>query len=180
MRALTSSYSIDDPHRFNFGTPSQAWSTMVRCWTIEPTSERIIADIFDFPNVLQIVIDHKGAVVPEINLRHGHRALAINGGRVLKRKITSRQRKHLLTMGPIHHHAQRAINNLLRFGRLDALEQPLDENEIAEAIAEEEGALNQIQDILNEDDDDSDSENDNLELNVAVLADIASGQQVFL
>jgi hypothetical protein len=37
-------------------------------------------------------------------------------------------------MGPIHHHAQRAINNLLRFGRLDALEQPLDENEIAEAI----------------------------------------------
>ena len=35
-RALTSSYPIDDPRRFNFGTPSQAWSTMKRCWTLEP------------------------------------------------------------------------------------------------------------------------------------------------
>ena len=88
--------------------------------------------------------------MPEINLRYGHRsrALAICGGRVLKRKILSRQRNHLLTMGPIHHHAQMAINNLLRFGHLDVLEPQLDENEIVQARAEEEGALNQIQDIF--------------------------------
>jgi len=71
------------------------------------------------------------------------------------------------------------MNNLLRFGHLGVIEPLLDENEIAQLIAEEEGALNQIQDILNGDDD-SDSENDNLELNVGVIAEIASGQLVFL
>jgi len=44
-------------------------------------------------------------------------------------------------MGPIHHHAQMAINNLLRLGHLDALEPHLDENEIVQVRAEEEGVL---------------------------------------
>ena len=79
MRALTSSYHINDSRRFNFGTPTQAWNTMVRCWTIEPKSERIIDDIFDYPDVLEIVISHRGAVVPEINLRHGHRVKLSEG-----------------------------------------------------------------------------------------------------
>ena len=40
------------------------------------------------------------------------------------------------------------MNNLLRFGDLGVIEPLLDENEIAQLIAEEEGALNQIQDIF--------------------------------
>jgi hypothetical protein len=77
-RALTSSYPIGDLCRFNFGTPPQASSTMKRCWEIESTSVRIISDNFDLHRVLDIVIYKRGAVLPEINLRHGHRAQAIN------------------------------------------------------------------------------------------------------
>jgi hypothetical protein len=94
---------------------------MERCWTLEPTSERIIVDIVDFLRELQIVIDHKGAVVPEINLRHGHRLQATNNGRVLKRKVSTRPRKHLLKLGPIHLDAQDALAALLRTGRTSTL-----------------------------------------------------------
>ena len=54
MRGLTTSYPIGNERRgrFNFGTKKEAWSTMTRCLEIELTSERIIADIMDFPNVL--------------------------------------------------------------------------------------------------------------------------------
>jgi len=133
MRGLTTSCPIDDERRFNLGTPKEAWRTMTRCWEIEPTSERIIADIIYFPNVLKIFLDHEGAVVPEMNFRHGQHAQAINGGRVVKHKINRRQRKHLLTLGPIHPNAQEAIKKLLAIGRA---EQPLDEEKIAQAMAE--------------------------------------------
>ena len=66
---------------------------------------------------MDIVIAHRGAVVPEINLRHGRRLQAINGGRVLKRKVTSRQRKHLLCAEAIHPDAERALQTLLNFAR---------------------------------------------------------------
>jgi hypothetical protein len=169
---------MDDPRRFNFGTPKEAWNTMVRCWEIEPTSKRIIADVMDFPNVLKIVIEHEGAVVPEINFRHGHRAQAINGGRVLKHKVSRRQRKHLLTMGPIHPDAQEALDKLLAIGRA---EQPLDEEEIAHAMDEEDEALIAIDqaDLNSDDEDDIDNENDDLELNVALFAVFASQNQFF-
>jgi len=108
MRGLTTSCPIDDERRFNLGTPKEAWRTMTRCCEIKPTSERIIADIIYFPNVLKIFRDHEGAFVPEMNFRHGQQAQAINGGRVVKHKINRRQRKHLLTMGPIHPNAQEA------------------------------------------------------------------------
>jgi hypothetical protein len=108
MRALTSGYNMKDkdPRRFGFGTPKEVWSTMERCWEIEPTSERIIADIPSLSHVLQHIIDAKGCVVPEDRLRHGYRLEAHNDGRVLKHKVTSRQRKHLLQMGPVHRDAQ--------------------------------------------------------------------------
>ena len=50
-------------------------------------------------------------------------------------------------------------------------------NEIEQAVAEEDAALNIIQDIHIEDlDDESEDENDNLEVNVALIADIASSK----
>jgi hypothetical protein len=90
MRALTPVYNWDDPWRFKFDTPTEAWNTMYRCWTLESTSDRIIADIEELENVLQAIIDAKGCVVPECRLRHDHRQLSHNGGRVLKRKVTNR------------------------------------------------------------------------------------------
>ena len=85
----------------------------MKCWTLEPTSARIIADIEDFGNVLDLIIESKGCVVPECRLRHGHRQLSHNGGRVLKRKVTQRQRKHLMQMGSIHPDAEDALKILL-------------------------------------------------------------------
>ena len=88
-----------------------------------------------FPRVLDVVIAHRGVIVPEINLRLGHRIAAINRGRALKSKVTNRQRKHLLKMGPVHPDAQPALDRLL--GRLpssgvisDESEVPLTEEEI--------------------------------------------------
>ena len=71
--SLSSIYSIDDPRRFNMGTPSEVWSTMSRCWDIEPTSDRIIQDIQYFEAVLDKIIASKGCIVSDENLRHGRR-----------------------------------------------------------------------------------------------------------
>lgn len=139
---------------------------MERCWThCAPTSARIIADIMEFPRVLEIVIQHRGAVVPEIQLRHGHRHQAINGGRVLKRKVTSRQRKHLLTSEPVHPDAERALQALLNIGRQlppndlqNNADLPLTADEIEEATAFEAIALDGIEDLIVEDDSELEDE----------------------
>ena len=105
------------------------------------TSDRIVADIMNFPCVLDVVIAHRGVVVPEINLRLGHRIAAINGGRALKSKATNQQRKHLLKMGPVHPDAQ-ALGRLLgclpssvRISEEEESEMLLTEEEIQEAQA---------------------------------------------
>jgi hypothetical protein len=151
MRALTSVYDIKDPRRFNFGTPAQVWRTMERCWTLEPTSERIIADIEDFGNVLELIVEFKGCVVPECRLRHGHRQQAHNGGRVLKRKVSNRQRKHLLRMGPVHFDVLEALEILLRNG---PAEEELAPAELQEALVILEEALDDISPVEHDEDDD--------------------------
>lgn len=119
----------------------------------------------EFPRVLEIVIQHRGAVVPEIQLRHGHRHQAINGGRVLKRKVTSRQRKHLLTSEPVHPDAERALQALLNIGRQlppndlqNNADLPLTADEIEEATAFEAIALDGIEDLIVEDDSELEDE----------------------
>lgn len=42
--ALTSNYAIDDIRAFRMGTPRQVWSTITRCWTIAPSSDRIVEE----------------------------------------------------------------------------------------------------------------------------------------
>ena len=152
--ALPSYYAFDDPRRFNLGTTSQVWNMIPGCFG---TSDRIVADIMNFPCVVDDVIAHRGAVVPEINLRLGHRIAAINGGRALKSKVTNQQRKHLLKMGPVHPDAQ-ALGRLL--GRLpssvtipeEESEMLLTEKEIQEAQAEEAASMLEIEEIVIEDD----------------------------
>lgn len=128
---------------------------MERCWSIEPTSERIIADILGFSNVLAKIAEAKGCVVSELALRHGHRLMAHNGGRVLKRKVTKRQRKGLLVLGPVHPDAVEALVIILG----DGLEVALGDTEIADAQA----AVEEHMGVLGEgenDPEDSDSEGD--------------------
>jgi hypothetical protein len=84
------------------GTPKAVWQTMVRCWQMEPTSERIVEDIVDFPRVLQILIDYNGCVVPDLAIRHGRRAMSHDLKKVLKNKPRPSQRKATLVGRPCH------------------------------------------------------------------------------
>jgi len=156
---------------------------MKRCWQFEPTSERIIKDIEDLTRVLGIVIEHCGAVVHEECLRHGHRLHAINGGRVLKRKVTNRQRKALLQMGPVHSDAQLALDELLGRQVTTAsslsspieLEAPLTAEEMAEAVLAEAGVIMGIEDIILEEHDDEEENAAELDLeNIDYLIDSRS------
>ena len=158
MRALTSVYAWDDLRRMKFGTPAEAWKTMVKCWTLEPTSERIIADISDFDNVLDHIIEAKGCVVPECRLRHGHRQQAHNGGRVLKRKVTQRQRKHLMQLGPVHPDAEEALEILLGQGPPEPEMGPEEAQGMQELIDEVDAGLNRLGEGENDPDGDDDEE----------------------
>ena len=52
--ALSSVYGIDDPRRFNLGTPRQVFDSLRRAWEVAPTSERICEDIERLPRVLKV------------------------------------------------------------------------------------------------------------------------------
>ena len=81
--------------------------TIKRCWEISRTSERIVHDILDFPNVLRKVIEVGGPVLPECTLRHGHRALCHDKTRALKNKLKTSQRIESNREKPIHPRAVR-------------------------------------------------------------------------
>ena len=84
---------------------------------------------------------------------------------MLKRKVTSRQRKHLLCAEAIHPDAERALQTLLNFARqIDGNDESLDEGEIEEALAEEAAALEEIEDIFLAEDDENDEDGDVNEL----------------
>ena len=89
---------------------------------------------------------------------------------MLKRKVTLRQRKHLLTSEPVHPDAERALQALLNIGRqvdqavqilpdqIDEVDLPLDEAAIEEAEAFEAAAINEIEDVHIEDDSELEDE----------------------
>jgi hypothetical protein len=66
-------YDEGDPRKFLTGTPKEMWSTMKRCWQMEPTSERVVEDILAFPRILGLIISAKGCVVADDQLRSGRR-----------------------------------------------------------------------------------------------------------
>ena len=83
-QALTSGWAANNLKKFQFGTPSQVWSAMSRCWEVEPTSERIVQDIIDLPRVLQKFIDAKGTVAYGEAFRNGHRVRRAYGKGTMK------------------------------------------------------------------------------------------------
>ena len=91
-RALVSMYADNDPRKFKFGTIAEAWSTMLRWWTISPTSDEIVKDILGFSAVLDKVILNQGVVCPEDFLRIGHRALRHDQKGPRKTKLKPRDR----------------------------------------------------------------------------------------
>ena len=62
--ALSSLLPHNHPDRFELTPPTKVMSTMRRCWTLKPVSDKIVADIEYFLEVLQKVIYAMGCVVP--------------------------------------------------------------------------------------------------------------------
>ena len=95
-------YAQGDPRRFEMGTPAQVMNTMKRCWTIAPSSERIIEDIEAFPRVVHKIIEARGIVVLDEYLRDGKRRVKKDGEEA-KLKARSRQTKEKLTSSTYIH-----------------------------------------------------------------------------
>ena len=55
------------------GTPDQVWSSITRCWSMEPTGERIVEDIVALQRVLDMIIANKGCMVKDEFLWTGRR-----------------------------------------------------------------------------------------------------------
>ena len=72
--ALTHDLHKDDPRKFKLGTPADVWSAMYRSWqTIKP--KRIAQDIKRWEDALVSIVHARGAVVPQLDTRHGRRAV---------------------------------------------------------------------------------------------------------
>ena len=106
-----SQYAVGDTRRFEMGTPAQVWSTMSRCWTVAPTSARIIEDIDALPGVLEKIIAANGCVVHDEFLRTGRRAVSRDGAR-LTRNARSRQRIETCRACPRHPDIEAALTEL--------------------------------------------------------------------
>jgi hypothetical protein len=90
---------------------------MVKCWSLEPTSDRIIEDIDAFPRVLEKIIANSGCAVKDEAIRSGRRALKSNNQGELKNKIKTRQRKDSIVGRPVHPQCEEARNILLGKGQ---------------------------------------------------------------
>eukprot|EP00732_Lithocolla_globosa_P000603 Lithocolla_globosa_v1_NODE_207_length_5169_cov_7.885329.p3 type:complete len:201 gc:universal NODE_207_length_5169_cov_7.885329:2147-2749(+) len=113
--ALSSVYEIGDERRFSMGTPKEVENTMARCWTLEPTSERIIEDIMALPMILQKIIEHNGCVVQDEYLRHGRRFRRADDKGDTKHKPRKRQRKETnTTLPPCHPQCDEARKTFLQ------------------------------------------------------------------
>lgn len=71
--ASTAEYANDNPKKFKLGTPKEVFSSMQRAWKIHPTPERIVQDVLKWPKNLDKIYAAQGAVVPEVDNRHGRR-----------------------------------------------------------------------------------------------------------
>ena len=159
--ALSSTYPIGDYRRFCMGTPTQVWSTMIRCWELEPTSERIKEDILAFPRVLDKIIAYKGCVVPDECLRHGKRWARLDKKGDCKKKPRASQRKSMMKGRVTHRDCAAALLSL--------------ENKEAEAVDRDatgvdlltqllEGRMVMVEEIMNRDDFDFEEMRENDEM----------------
>ena len=104
---------MDDPCRFLMGTLEQVWSSMTRCWQVEPTSEIIVEDVLALPLVLNRIIAAKGCVVQDQYLRNGRRARRADDKGECKNKPVSKQRIATNCARPLHPDCKEAFDKLL-------------------------------------------------------------------
>lgn len=100
--AVSSRYDVGDPRRMGMGTPAEVMDTMQKCWSLAPTSEQIVADVLALPEVLRKIIDARGCVVKDLDLRSGRRYIRADGKGDLMRKPRTRQQKDTMVSAPCH------------------------------------------------------------------------------
>ena len=125
--SVTSHYDPRDMRRFSMGTPKQVASSLLRCWEVAPTAERIVEDIMDLPRVLDIIIENDGCVVRDEFLRTGRRSAGLaqgaRGAAVQnKNNVRNRQRKDETTEDVYHPDAQVAHELLKTPGNKTAID----------------------------------------------------------
>lgn len=100
---LSNALPANHPSRFKTGTPDEMWSSMVRCWNIAPDSERIIEDIEGFKTVLEKIVENRGCIVHDEDIRTGRRARRSDGKpNPCKRNPQTQRRVKQLHDIPIH------------------------------------------------------------------------------
>ena len=72
-RALTYHYDNTDGRKFKCGTPHDLGSTMIRAWSMLP-QHRIVQDCNRWLDAYKTIWEADGAIVDELNPRHGRRA----------------------------------------------------------------------------------------------------------
>jgi hypothetical protein len=130
--SLSSAYDLDDPRRFKMGTPDEVWRTMRRCWTLVPTSDRIVEDINGFPRILAVIIAARGVVCSDESLRHGRRYLSVDGTKELKNKPRISQRANTMRQNPTHPHCIVALERILALCNQNLSEDSDKDSEIEE------------------------------------------------
>ena len=59
--------------RFKTGTPEELSETLMRTWMVIPEGWRIVQDISRIPSTAVKIVEHRGGVVPDDDMRHGRR-----------------------------------------------------------------------------------------------------------
>ena len=125
--ALSSLYDADDPRRFKMGTPKEVWSTIERCWEVEPTSERIIEDIMALRQVLEKIVAADGCVVSDLFLRNGRRHRRADDKGDCDRKPCRKQRIATNIGRPHHDDCRDALAQLIQRRQVQGLIAEVDE-----------------------------------------------------
>lgn len=122
--ALTTKLPLEDPNKWNLGTPASVTRCMFRAWEIAPTPEHTAKDWMALRDIQQKIVDVDGCVVPDIVMRGGHRAVArADGSGNLDTRLRDRQRKSTLKTWKIHPSAQECYDSLTLASQEDLAEQ---------------------------------------------------------
>lgn len=56
--------------RYGAGTPTALSETLRYAWDSNPSAERIVEDVTRWPTTIELIIQHKGCVIPDALIQH--------------------------------------------------------------------------------------------------------------
>ena len=84
--AVTNDLPREDPVKFSLSSPHAVASAMERCWSIIP-DKRMADDISGLEHVLQKGIERQGCIIPDEDVRRGHRTVKLDGSAPMKSPV---------------------------------------------------------------------------------------------